>query len=57
MKKDGLYLCNVVRKEIKYILNLYINNEYVQEWFVVMGFGFMDKCLILLMILKVYLEK
>lgn len=50
MKMDGLYLCNVVRKEIKYILNLYINNEYVQEWFVVMGFGFMDKCLILLMI-------
>lgn len=29
MKKDGLFLCIVVRREIKYILNLNINDEYV----------------------------
>ncbi|XP_056009880.1 sacsin-like isoform X2 [Ostrea edulis] len=43
MKENPLYACEVDRKEIKYHLNININEKFIEEWLVIAGFGFFDK--------------
>ncbi|XP_048775772.2 sacsin-like [Ostrea edulis] len=43
MKENAMFLCSMDRKESIYYLQVNINEQVVQEWLIVTGFGFHNK--------------
>ncbi|XP_078326289.1 sacsin-like isoform X3 [Crassostrea virginica] len=57
IEKDKTYVCRMERKETKYQLQININNEFVEDWLIAAGFGFLNTDLIPLDIHKAYADK